>query len=338
MQQDWFAALSFLIGSIVIGLLVQVILIGRLRAIAGRTKWEGDEIVFKSFRKVPFLWCLLGGSYGALQLTPFVLTSNARLIEKILLILFILSATVVAARAVAALVNLRSRRQAAAFPAVTIFANISRIVVYILGMLTICQSLGISITPALTALGVGGLAVALALQDTLSNMFSGLQIIASGQLAQGDYVRLDSGEEGYISDVMWRTTTIKTLANNMVIVPNSKLASAIITNFHQPTKAVAITVNVNVGYENDLERVEAVTLEVARSLVKDLSGDASDMDPAVRFQAFGDSSIAMNVILRATDQTELALVRHTFIKRLHARFEKEGMKIPYPVRMVHAIS
>jgi small-conductance mechanosensitive channel len=86
---------------------------------------------------------------------------------------------------------------------------------------------------------VGGLAVALALQDTLSNLFAGLHIIASKKLLPGDYFLLDSGEEGYVQDVNWRNTFIRTLRNNMIVVPNARLASAILTNYYQPSSEMA---------------------------------------------------------------------------------------------------
>ena len=95
-------------------------------------------------------------------------------------------------------------------------------IVAILGLLVVLNGLGLSITPMLTALGVGGLAVALALQEPLANFFAGVFLTLAGQIRSGDYVKLDSGQEGYVVDFSWRSTRLRMLANNLVVVPNSK--------------------------------------------------------------------------------------------------------------------
>ncbi|MDI6784396.1 MAG: mechanosensitive ion channel family protein, partial [bacterium] len=206
---------------------------------------------------------------------------------------------------------------------------------FLIGLLVILQTLGLSITPILTALGVGGLAVALALRETLSNLFSGLHILASKQIKPGDYVKLDSGEEGYITDITWRNTTIKTLANNMVIVPNSKLASAIITNFHLPENNVKVYIPVGVSYTSDLEKVEKVTVEVAKEIMQEIPGGVPEFDPVIRYSEFADSSIKFTVVMYAKDFIDQYLIKHEFIKRLHKRYITEGIEIPFPIRTVY---
>jgi small-conductance mechanosensitive channel len=104
--------------------------------------------------------------------------------------------------------------------------NLTKIVVFAVGILTILETLGIPIIPLFTALGIGGLAVALGLQDTLSNLFAGIQVIAAKQIRPGDYVKLELGEEGYVTDITWRYTTIRSSPNNRIIVPNAKVSSA----------------------------------------------------------------------------------------------------------------
>ncbi len=148
----------------------------------------------------------------------------------------------------------------------SILVNLVRLVIFGLGALVILQSQGISITPVLTALGVGGLAVALALQDPLSNLFAGLQILSAKKVRIGNSIRLDSGDEGTVTDIAWRYTTVVTGLNNTVLVPNAKLASAIVTNYSMPDHEVVVNVAVGVDYGSDLEHVERVSLEVAREV------------------------------------------------------------------------
>jgi small-conductance mechanosensitive channel len=206
--------------------------------------------------------------------------------------------------------------------------------VYIIGILVLLQSLGISIAPILTALGVGGLAVALALQDTLSNLFAGIHMVASRKIRPGDYVELDGGREGYVEDITWRYTTIRTLSNNMVIIPNAKLASSVATNFALPDREIAISVDVGVAYESDLEKVESVTLEVAREVMEEVEGGVPGSEPSIRYRKFDDSSIGFSVNLRAKEFTNQYFIRHAFIKRLHKRYRAEGIDIPFPIRTI----
>ena len=179
----------------------------------------------------------------------------------------------------------------------TIFVNITRVVVLAMGFLVVLQTLGISIAPLLTALGVGGLAVALALQDTLANLFAGVHILASKTIQPGDYIRLSSGEEGYVVDINWRNTTVRQLSNNLVIIPNAQLAGTNMTNFNRPEQQMTLLVQVGVGYDSDLDHVERVTTEVVAEVMTEIAGAVPDHEPAVRFHTFGDSRISFTVIL-----------------------------------------
>lgn len=237
-----------------------------------------------------FVLLLVAAGYGLvyyLPLTPELFEFS----KKILMVLAVLGGTFAAAKIATGFVNFYAEKGKGVLPSTTIFANLTRLLILALGGLIILQSLGISITPILTALGVGGLAVALALQDTLSNLFSGLHILLSRQLRPGDYVKLDSGEEGYVQDITWRNTTIRTLSNNMSIVPNSKLASAVIVNFNQPEKEMSVLVPVGVSYESDLKKVEKVTIEVVKETLREVEGGLESFDPFIRYHTFAGFSI-----------------------------------------------
>ena len=209
-----------------------------------------------------------------------------------------------------------------------------QIAVFVVGGLIVVQTVGISITPLLTALGVGGIAVALALQDTLSNLFSGLHILASRQVKIGDYIKLSTGEEGYVADISWRNTSIRALSNNMYVVPNLVMASSIITNYDQPQREMAVLVNVGVGYESDLKKVERVTVEVGREVMKEVAGGVPEFEPFIRYNTFGDFAIGFTVILRGKEFVDQYMIKHEFVKRLHERYNQEGIVIPFPIRTI----
>ncbi len=327
-------SLAFIIGGLIIGIIIEKIILVKLKKFAERTSWEGDELIIASIRGVAILWCGIGGIYGAVLNLP-IKPSILDMFQKILVIVLVISATVVIAKIAVGLVNLHSKKATGVLPSSSLFVNITRFSILIIGGLIILQTLGISITPLITALGIGGLAVALALQTTLSNLFAGLQIIMSKQLEVGDYVKLGSGEKGYVTDISWRNTTIRELPNNLIVVPNSKLANAILINYNRPQREMSVIVQVGVSYDSDLEKVEKITIEVAKDVMQKVQGAQSEFEPFIRYHTFADSSINFSVIMRVKEFVNQYLIKHEFIKKLHKRYNQEGINIPFPIRTVH---
>lgn len=249
-----------------------------------------------------------------------------------LLALFVISLTLVLSNIIVSMIVTSSA--SASRPVVSLVTNVTRFVVLVIGLLLVLSVFQISITPWLTTLGVAGLAVSLALQATLTDFVSGMLLLASRQLEIGEYVKLSSGEEGFITDITWRTTTLRMLNNNIVIVPNSKMTSQPVTNYKSNTQPIVVSVEVGVALGSDLDQVERVTFEVAQDVMKTGQGGVTDFEPLIRFANFGDSSIRMNTIMQAKSYGDQFLVRHEFIKRLRARYDVEGIVIPYPIQRV----
>ena len=201
-----------------------------------------------------------------------------------------------------------------------------------LGALTFLDSIGISVTPLLASLGIGTLAVALALQDTLANLFAGIYMIVEKPVEAGHFIKLESGEQGHVVRVGWRSTRIRMLNDTMVVVPNSKLAGSVITNFSLPQHELAVSVDVGVDYNSDLEQVEKVTLEVARELMIHADGAMPGFASRVRYHTFADSSINFTVWLGARDFVSGMAIKHEFIKRLHERYRNGEISLPFPTR------
>jgi small-conductance mechanosensitive channel len=206
------------------------------------------------------------------------------------------------------------------------------VVIYVIGALVLLDSLGIAVTPMLTGLGVTGLAVALALQPTLASFFAGLQVITDQVVAVGDFVELDSGVRGYVVEVGWRSTRIRSTYQNLIVVPNSRLVESIITNYDSPIPEVAVIVEAGVSYSNDLAQVEEIVLDVTRQVIQELPEAVKDGDPWFGFDAFGESNINFWVWHYATDYLATFRFKSELIKRLPARFKQEGIEINYPVR------
>ncbi|MEW6095833.1 MAG: mechanosensitive ion channel family protein [bacterium] len=327
-------SVSFIVAGIILGIIFKKIVFGKIKRYSIKTKWRGDEIIIQSLHTWIIFWFVLAGIYGAIFNLPLS-KPLLSLIQKVLLILAILSVTVVLAKVASGLIGIYVEKIKEVLPTATIFTNLTRLSIFLIGILVILHSLGVSISPILAGLGIGGLAVALALQDTLSNLFSGLHIILSRQVRPGDYVRLESGEEGYIVDITWRNTTIRELPNNLIVVPNTKLAQAILKNYHLPEKDLAILVEVGVSYDGDLEKVEKVTIEVAKEAMKEVQGGIPEFEPFIRYHTFSDSSINFTVILSGREFVDQYLIKHEFIKKLHRRYKEEGIVIPFPIRTIY---
>lgn len=329
---QWLAPLTLVAGGLLLGVVFEKFILGKMRFLARTTEWQSSAIIVNSLRGLATFWFFLAGFYGAvLSVTP----APPEVIRKALLVAVILSVTIFAARTAAGFVNMYAQRAQGLLPSTTIFTNLTRLLVFVIGGLVILQTLGISVMPILTALGVGGLAVALALQDTLSNLFAGLQIVASKQIRVGDYIKLDTGEEGHVVDISWRNTSIKALPNTLIVVPNSQLAKSRITNFDLPEKEMTVRVQVGVSYGSDLHKVERVTIDVAREVMQQVEGGVPEFEPFIRYHTFAESSINFSVILRVREFTDQYPVTHEFVKRLQQRYAKEGIVIPFPIRTVH---
>jgi small-conductance mechanosensitive channel len=330
----WLGPVAIVAGAALGGYVVKALLLRRLRALFAKTETRLDDLLINAIQRPLLLWFVLAGIAAAARTAPLP-EHHRDLLRDGVRVAFLVSVTLALARFASDAVRTSSVRMTGGPASTSLAANLVRALVLGMGALLILSNVGLEITPVLTALGVGSLAVALALQDTLSNLFAGIHITASHMIEVGDYIRLDSGQEGRVVDVGWRFTRLRDPADNEILVPNAKLAQAIVVNYEKPSAEVAVPVPIGVAYGSDLEAVERVTLEVARGVQAEVEGAVRGFEPALVFQSFGDSSIGLTVVLRAGTFPGRGKVVHEFVKRLHARYAKEGIEIPFPQRAVH---
>ncbi|MCL5807435.1 MAG: mechanosensitive ion channel family protein [Deltaproteobacteria bacterium] len=316
------------------GYVLRRYLLVRLSRWARRTDSPVGDVILSAVRTPFLVLCAMLGIYVALEFSdiPKAFVDRA---DKGLSILAVFAVALVTANILTGFARIRAERIESVLPVTSLTENIIRIVVYGVGTLVVLHKIGISIVPILATLGVGGLAVALALKDTLSNFFAGFHIVATRQIRVGDYLKLSSAEEGYVNDISWRTTKIRTLSGNLVLVPNAKLTELIVTNYTLPEKDMAVPVDLGVHYDSDLAKVEQVTCEVAAEVMKEVPGGVPEFTPFIRYHTLGAFSIDFSVILRGREFVDQYLIKHEFIKRIHERFAKEGIVIPYPIRALN---
>lgn len=338
LQQDSFRfilPLGVLIVTLVVGWIAKRLIFRALRRWAAKTKTRADDVLIQAFSGPFMIWVLILGLHLATQSSELSERATG-LIGKGLLILWVVSLTIVASRLAGNLVKRFGGEIQETLPVTSLTQNLARIGVITLGVLILLNLLGISITPILTALGVGGLAVALALQDTLANLFAGFYVSLSGNIRPGDYIKLDSGEEGYVTDITWRSTTVRMLPNNMIIVPNAKLAQAIVTNYYLPEKRMSLLIPIGVSYDSDPEEVERILIEEAKKGAEHIPGLLAEPAPFVRFiPGFGDSSLNFTLICQVAEFVDQYLAQHELRKRIFKRFRQEGIEIPFPIRTVY---
>ena len=325
--------LCILFGALAVGITLNKLINRRIRTHLDIEEGTWHYVFINAMKGVPISLTLVVGLYWIVN-TIDIPPSLTKLFSYILFTVIILSITRVAARTINGFISLHIESSQQKLPKTTLLNTILNVVIYAMGVLVVLQYYGISIAPILTAMGVGGMAVALALQETLANIFSGLHLILSKQLRLDDYIKLSTGEEGRVTDITWRFTTIVPAGGgNMIVIPNQKIASSNITNYSMPRKDIVISIPVGVAYDSDLDKVERVTLDVAKEVMAQIDKDVK-MEPAVRFHTFGESSIDFNVVLHSSYFEHQFLLKHEFIKALTRRYREEGIEIPYPTRTV----
>jgi len=278
-------------------------------------------------------WMSALGVHVALAISS--LPDNVRkLLDATLLVLVCISITVVVAR-IAGNAALRfSHSHGEHIGSGSLFVSISQGIVFVLGFLFTLSALGIAITPLITALGVGGLAVALALQPPLANLFSGLQLVASRQIRLGDYIALPSGQKGFVEDINWRSISIRESSDNLVVVPNQLLAQQIFINYRLPEARVAARVQLRVAYGSDLAFVEHLALEAVELVCEEIRDPGAAREAYVRVHEFADATVNMSVtffVKRTVDQERAA---SEFFRRFYELMRRDNIGSPISTPVV----
>ena len=317
-------------------LFVKKVAFGRIHKFASKTKSQLDDVLLDALNFPLVLLIFVSGMLVLEKVSP-VLTESE--LSKYVLVAFkvttIFAIILFLDKLLSSLIQVYSKKVDILKTSGGIARGFVRAIVMALGLLILLDSFGVSITPLLASLGIGSLAVALALQPTLENFFSGIQIVIDKPVQIGQFIKLDSGEEGYVEKVGWRSTWVRMLPNNVVVIPNKLLVASKIVNYYYPQKELAVLVQVGVHYDSDLKHVERVTCEVGKEVMKEVQGGVPEFDPFIRYHTFADFSINFTVILRAKEFVDNYLIKHEFIKRLHERYAKEGIVIPYPIRAIN---
>jgi small-conductance mechanosensitive channel len=210
------------------------------------------------------------------------------------------------------------------------------VIIFLIAIIVILGYFEVDITPMIAGVGLGAVVIGLALQSTLNNFFAGVHILSDKPIRVKDFIELDIDTYGIVEDIGWRSTRIRLLTDNLLIIPNGRLAESNIINYSMPKQDFSIWVPCGVAYESDLEKVEKVTLEVAKEIQKNSPGAVKDYEPIFRYKEFGDSNINFIAVLRVEEPMARFIVRNEFIKTLKKRFDRENIEISWPIRKIYS--
>ena len=322
-----------ILGSFLLGLIFETRILSSLLKKASKYPQRIDSIIITSFRGVIILWSILLGFYLSLSLPNLpVYPTLIIIVKKGLASAFLGSLTLVIARLSVSLLRVYTTGDDGSSPLTSLFEFLTKILIFSVGILIILQSIGIAITPLLTAFGVGGVSIGLALQTTLSNLMSGINIITSKKVRPGDYIRLKTGESGYVRDVELKYTILQEITDNFLVIPNSQLLAGSFSNYNLPDKSLLIPVEINIDYDSDLEQVEAITLGAANEILSQRNKNNNAVNKAndclIRYNKFDYYGINLMVFLRIQEEElfEHLTIKHEFLKKVHNSYKEVGIK------------
>lgn len=290
-----------------------------------RTKVD-DEILVIIEKPMYYLIILIGVSYGLEVFIPEYLIKAFKIIFYSAIVLIL---TKVATDISKIFISHTIEKKTPNRDISNLLKRLIRIFIVVFGFIAILSFAGIEITPLLASLGVAGLAVALALQETLANFFAGVYIILDKTFRLGDVIQLPTGEMGRVEKIGTRSTRIKTFDNTIITMPNNELAKAKVINLSAADEIIRTKIPIGVSYDSDPEKVKNLLEKIAKSqktVIKD--------SVVARFLSFGDSALQFELHYKTKlhdRMSTLDAVNTQIIKE----FRKAGIDIPFPIRTVY---
>ncbi len=213
-----------------------------------------------------------------------------------------------------------------------LFKKIIAILLVLISFLWILRIWEVNITPYLAGLGIGGVILGLALQDTFKNVFSGISLVLDKNIKVNDKVRLESGEVGEVHEISLRSTKIRTYNNEMLVVPNGKLADMRFINYTQPNDRIRVVAKFTTAYGVKIEHVKKLILEAIR---KKMKGIEKEPEPAINFESMGDFALQFQALFWVDDWRNAYDKEKEALELIYNTLKKANIEIPYPTRTVY---
>lgn len=342
-MEDWLFRLIvsgiIFVGSIGLGYLLSY-LMKFLEHLTKHTKTNLDDYLIEALKAPVRLGTIILGTYLALYFFDPALKIFGIEVETIFGVLLIAFFCFVVAKVARGLLNWYSTEIAVKTEStiddrvIEFLKKSLDILIYAIGLMIILEQIGVKIGPLIASLGIAGLAVALALQDTLSNLFAGFYILADKPVKVGDYIKTEHGEEGTVRDIGWRSSRIELSSGNIVIMPNTKVSQSILTNYALPNPGSSVSLKYSVDLNSDPENVEKVLIEAVKAVAKENKAIDKKQEPLVRFYEVGDYSLNFRLIYFVNNYLDQYLANHQINKEVLKRFRKAKIDFALPTRYV----
>ncbi|MBP1466388.1 mechanosensitive ion channel family protein [Candidatus Chloroploca sp. M-50] len=326
-----FQAYTFLLAVIAIGALIEFGILKLLKRYAIRRKWFFAEVALRALGGQAIFWLsFLGLASTLATVVPDLRIASA--VRLLLNLMAVLTAMSFLVRLVTNSIRIYFIRHT--MGSISLLNNVLRGFTFIVLGTTAMAYLGVPIGPLVTILAGSSIGLSLALREPLANLFSGIMILATNKIQLGDYVRLSTGQEGFVDDIRWADTYLRELTENLLVVPNSLMTNTILTNFDRPNSEFLIFLPVAVPYDSDLARVEALLVEEGQGMMHEELGGVPEHTVRARLAAFGELGVQFNIILRTREFNDQFPLRHEFYQRVFARFASEGLPQPIPIQRI----
>lgn len=322
-------------GIIIVSLLIGFILRSLFHRLAKKTDTRFDDILYEVIGAYAGVWLLIWGTYWIVGEFPFLSATNIDQVRSILKTIFAVSIVISIAKALTMWMKMLASKSSSFRTIEKPIRFMIRVLIFVIGLILVLDVMDISITPLVTTLGLGSLAVALALQDTFANFFAGLYLAADRPIRVGDFVRINE-DEGFVEELGWRSTKIRTFQNSLVIYPNSVVSQSMIVNYYLPSNITSLVIPIGVSYSSDTRKVESIIMEEIKKISGELEWFDSATKPEVYFKGYGAYSLDFDVIFWLRDFSKYRQARNEFLHRLFKRFAEEGIHIPFPIRTIYS--
>lgn len=339
---DYLVFAGLIVALSVIFNLLAILALKLFSYVAGKTKTDLDDKIIEKLKMPLQFFATISAIYIAIQYSfPGSVLLGAPAGTIYIIVIYLLLAVAVSRVTDIFLVwygreivpNTSSKLDDEVFP---FLRNIIKIAIYAIFSVFILEQLGIAIAPLLAGLGIAGLAVGLALQDTLSNFFAGIHILTDKPFKEGDFISLDNGFSGTIDTIGWRSSRIKTLDNNHVIIPNGKLSQSVITNYYSPDQKAQVVAEIGVSYDSDIDSVERVIIGALKIVQSRNEYFSKTDEPWARFDKFGDYSLIFKYGYFVTKFDKRFAILKDLNRELLYSFRKNGVEVPFPVYTIRS--
>jgi len=332
-DNPWILSLGIFILSLVLTVVVRLSLRFILLTVAKKTTTDVDDILIRSARNVVTYSVPVIGLMVAL--TPLALQTfiPQRMLFTLLAVLLMRGAIHLVNDLSKWLEKTSANRTASTLDEglLPLLRKTLKTSIAILGVLIILGKWGVQIGPLVGALGIGGLAIALALNSSLANVFAGIQLILDRSVNVGDKVKLESGDVGIVLDIGLRCTRIRTYDNEVISLPNSHLANAQVKNYTKPDATIRVAVNFGVAYGSDIAEVKRVISDA----IKQLDDIMLEPEPQVLFLNMSDFSLDMCARVWVDDYGKQFAKRLEMTELVYNTLNESGINIPFPTRTVY---